>query len=374
MRATNFRGGSLPSGVWATLLLVLLSAGAPAADSVRTSARSVTEVAAGVYVIRHPDDPTGFPNGNTTVIVGEREVLVIDSCYLPSQARMDVEQIRKWTDKPVRYLVNTHWHGDHQMGNYVYWDAFPQLAIIAHVETRKQLEGYTSTFIGRYQKTTADVRQRLETGKAEDGKPLTEEARKELQKNLAGREQVLAEFKDFRMRVPNVAFDQELSLDLGGREVQLKFLGVGNTKGDAVAYLPKEKILITGDLLAHPVPYLGGGFPSELVKTLRRMERLDAQTIIPGHGDVLRGDYARTFLAQVLALVETVVAQVSVEVYKRGNSPRNLEAVREAVMKAVDVAGWRQKFAGDDKENRDFFDSFSMPGLVTAAYREAWGN
>jgi cyclase len=370
----NFRSRSSTVSVVTLFLLVLLSASAAAADSVNTHERSVTEVAAGVYVIRHPDDPTGFPNGNTTVIVGEREVLVVDSCYLPSQARQDVEQIRKWTNKPVRYLVNTHWHGDHQMGNYVYWDAFPSLAIIAHVETQKQIEGYTSTFMTRYLKTTADMKQRLETGKAEDGKPLTDEDRKKLQGTVAAREQVEAEFKGFTKRTPNVSFDQELNLDLGDREVQLKFLGRGNTKGDAIAYLPKEKILIAGDLLDHPVPYLGGGFPSELVKTLRRMQQLDAQTIIPGHGDVLRGDYARNYLAQVIDFVQTVVAQVSAEVYRRGNSFRNLEAVREAVMKAVDVAAWRQKFAGDDKENRDFFDSFSMPGLVTAAFREAWGN
>ncbi len=366
----NFRGRSLPS----LLLLVLLCASGAAADSVNTRERSVAEVAAGVYVIRHPDDPTGFPNGNTTVIVGEREALVIDSCYLPSEARKDVEQIRKWTDKPVRYLVNTHWHGDHAMGNYIYWDAFPQLSIIAHVETQKQIEGYVSTFMPRYLKTTADMRQRLATGKAEDGQPLTDEARKKLQETIAAREQVEAEFKGFVKRTPNLAFDQELNLDLGNREVQLKFLGRGNTKGDAIAYLPKEKILIAGDLLDHPVPYLGGGFPSELVRTLKRMEQLDAQTIIPGHGDLLRGGYARTYLAQVIDFVQTVVAQVSMEVYKRGNSPRNLEAVREAVMKTVDVAAWRQKFAGDDKDNREFFDGFSMPGLVTAAYREAWGN
>jgi cyclase len=373
VRVTRLSGSDLARRVL-TVLFVLTCAAPSAADSVNTRERGVTEVARGVYVIRHPDDPTGFPNGNTTVVVGEREVLVVDSCYLPSETRKDIEQIRRWTDRPVRYLVNTHWHGDHQMGNYLYAEAFPHLAVVAHVETRKQLEGYTSTFIGRYRQTTADVRRRLETGKAEDGKPLTEEARRELQKNLAGREQVLAEFKDFRMRVPDLAFSEELNIDLGGREVQIKFLGRGNTKGDAVVYLPKERILVAGDLLAHPVPYLGGGFPSELAETLRRMARLDAETIIPGHGEVLRGEYARNYLSQVTDFVEAVVAQVSAEVYRRGNSPRNLEAVREAVMKAVDVNAWRQKFAGDDKENRQFFDGFSMPGLVTAAYREAWGN
>lgn len=105
-----------------------------------------------------------------------------------------------------------------------------------------------------------------------------------------------------------------------------------------------------------------------------RWPRLDAQTIVPGRGGVLRGEYARDYLNQAPAFVETVVAQVSAEVYRRGKSPRNLEAVREALMKAVDVGAWGRKFAGDDKENRQFFDGFSMPGLVTAACREAWGN
>ena len=92
-------------------------------------------------------------------------------------------------------------------------------------------------------------------------------------------------------------------------------------------------------------------------------------------GSVLsRGVGALNYLRQVIDFVEAVVAQVSVEVYRRGNSPRNLEAVREAVMKGLDVDAWRRKFAGDDKENREFFDGFSMPGPVTAAFREAWGN
>jgi cyclase len=82
-------------------------------DSSLTKERTITEVSTGVYVIRHKDAPNGLPNGNTEVIIGDREVLVVDSCYLASEARQDIAQIRKWTDKPVRYLVNTHWHNDH---------------------------------------------------------------------------------------------------------------------------------------------------------------------------------------------------------------------------------------------------------------------
>jgi hypothetical protein len=102
----------------------------PPSDSVKTVAREVTRLAEGVYAIRHPDAPDTFPQGNTTVVIGEREVLVVDSCYLPSSAREDIAQIRQWTKKPVRYLVNTHWHFDHTMGNAAYVDAFPSLAIV----------------------------------------------------------------------------------------------------------------------------------------------------------------------------------------------------------------------------------------------------
>jgi glyoxylase-like metal-dependent hydrolase (beta-lactamase superfamily II) len=357
----------------AGLLLLLCPLLAAAADSVNTKERTVTRVAEGVYVIRHPDAPDGFPQGNTTVVIGEREVLVVDSCYLPSSAREDIEQIRRWTTRPVRYLVNTHWHYDHTMGNGVYAEAFPGLAIVAHEETRRQSAGYNPGWFERFPARANAFKQRLDSGKAPDGRPLTEVEKKELAAAMAGVAPVAEEFRKLADRAPNLSFERGLTVDLGGREVRVEHLGRGNTAGDAVVFLPKERILVAGDLLDHPVPYLGGGYPSQLVRTLREMARLDAEVIVPGHGDVLRGDYARSYLKQVTDFVETVTAQVSREVHRLGNGPQNLEAVREAVLKSVDVAGWRQKFAGDDADNRDFFDNFSLRGLVTAAYAEVWG-
>ncbi|HSK73466.1 MAG TPA: MBL fold metallo-hydrolase, partial [Pyrinomonadaceae bacterium] len=132
------------------LLLVLPNVSAIAADSVKTTARTVTKITEGVYVIRHKDAPDTFPQSNTTVIIGEREVLVVDSCYLPSSAKEDIAQIRQWTNKPVRYLVNTHWHYDHTMGNGVYWEPFPFLTIIAHTETAKQSVNYNPGWFERF--------------------------------------------------------------------------------------------------------------------------------------------------------------------------------------------------------------------------------
>jgi cyclase len=96
-----------------SLLTLFVNAVICVADTSLTKERTITAVSSGAYVIRHKDAPNGIPNGNTEVIIGDREVLVVDSCYLASEARQDIGQIRKWTNKPVRYLVNTHWHNDH---------------------------------------------------------------------------------------------------------------------------------------------------------------------------------------------------------------------------------------------------------------------
>jgi cyclase len=108
-------------------------------DSVNTTQRTTTKLAEGVYVIRHKDAPDTFPQGNTVVVIGENGVLVVDSCYLPSTAREDIAQIRQWTNKPVRYVLNTHWHQDHNYGNAAYAEAFPGVAIIAQTQTAKMM-------------------------------------------------------------------------------------------------------------------------------------------------------------------------------------------------------------------------------------------
>ncbi len=357
----------------ASVVLLSFCATTLYAQSVNTTERSVTKLVEGIYVIRHPEAPDDFPQGNTTVIIGDREVLVVDSCYLPSSAREDIAQIKQWTNKPVRYLFNTHWHNDHVHGNKAYMDAFPGLQIVAHIETQKQMDGFIPSNMVRFAEFNATQRQMLESGKEQDGKPLTEERKKAIAATLAGRERVWEEFKTFVYQSPTVTFDNEFTVNLGNREVQMKHLGRGNTAGDAIVYLPKEKILLAGDLLDYPVPYLGGGFPSELIQTLKGMAQLDAETLVPGHGDLLRNKFYRNYLNLVIDFVSAIVAQVRKEVYRLGNGSRNLDKVREGVEKALDLPAWRQKFAGDNNDNRVFFDSFSLIGVITAAYREAWG-
>ena len=86
---------------WAVVRLTMLAVACPVrADTVNTRERQVRQVAPGVYTIRHADPTDDFPDGNTTVVIGERAVLVVDTCYLPSSADADIALVRGWTDKP----------------------------------------------------------------------------------------------------------------------------------------------------------------------------------------------------------------------------------------------------------------------------------
>ena len=138
------------------LSALLLAAGPATADTFASKERVGTPLAPAVFAIRHKDATPDWPSGNTLVVIGEREVLVVDSCVLPSAAREDIAQIRQWTDKPVRWLVNTHWHIDHNAGNRAYLDAFPGLAIVAQRATKAMMDEYNqgvpARFVAAYRK------------------------------------------------------------------------------------------------------------------------------------------------------------------------------------------------------------------------------
>src|SRR5262245_4130139 len=92
------------------------------------------------YVILHDDATDEWPHGNTGVIIGKSGVFVIDSCYLPSRAKADIALIRRVTPLPVRFLMTTHWHFDHNNGAVAYRDAFPGVTLIAERNTARWIE------------------------------------------------------------------------------------------------------------------------------------------------------------------------------------------------------------------------------------------
>jgi cyclase len=317
-------------------------------------------VAPGVYVALQPFADR-FNDSNSTIIILDDSVAVVDTQTTLTATRGILEQIRKLTDKPVRWVINTHWHGDHVQGNQVYREAFPSVQFVAQVKTREdmaqqataELKDQVANLPGQIEKN----RQMLASGHDSGGESLTEQQRSLLEMRVSTFSRQLPDLRQTHIVLPDVTFDSSLSLHSGNREVRLTHY-TGHTRGDVAVFLPAEKILITGDLV-DDMPYTGDGSPAGLVKTLHELDRLDFDLIIPGHGGIERG---HEHLHQVTGLLESIVSQVQDGV-RSGLSLADTK-------KKVNVDGFRAPLTGGEEHAMRAFDGF-VPVAIERAYLEA---
>jgi glyoxylase-like metal-dependent hydrolase (beta-lactamase superfamily II) len=238
------------------------------------------EVAKGIYLFVSPPYGDVGLDGNAIAIVGDSAVLVFDTNGTPASAANVLAEIRKITAAPVRYVVNSHWHWDHWYGTEAYSAAFPGVKIIAHEKTTTLMAGPAIEFNrpGLEQQLPAYVGM-LEKRAATDpnARPLAEEARFFLDQKTRA-----------HLVLPNTTFADRLDLDLGGRRVQVLHHDRAITPGDAFLYLAAERIIVTGDLLVNPIPFGLSSYPTGWLRTLERLDALDAAVLVPGHGEPLR--------------------------------------------------------------------------------------
>ncbi|MBX7152412.1 MBL fold metallo-hydrolase [bacterium] len=324
------------------------------------SERTATKLADGIYEIEHG----GQGGGNTTVIIGERQVFVVDAGFLPSAASEDITQIRKWTDKPVSFLLNTHFHNDHNFGNRVYMNAFPALTIIAHTETKKDMDRFGPGSAARIEKYVQRLKQMLDSGKTSDGTSLTADDIKEVKNEWTRSNNELNELKSIKFQSATLMFQHDFTIDLGNREVQVKFLGRGNTAGDAVVYLPKEKIVVTGDLVVYPIPFMYDGYPNEWIETLENLIQLDAGTIVPGHGPIM---HDKEFIRLIRDIQKSAVDQMN---DKLSQSLPAMFQTLDKVKDSIDLSSFRQRFTRGDKELDASFDEM-VNRLIKIVFHEA---
>jgi glyoxylase-like metal-dependent hydrolase (beta-lactamase superfamily II) len=316
------------------------------------------KLAEGIVGFIPPENNTAFVSGNSVAIIGDDGVLVVDSGHAPTTTERIISEIKHMTDKPVRFLVNTHWHPDHNAGNGLYKESFPGLQIVSTTATRDAIENVLPK--KEVSPEMADiVRKMLKDGNY-NGKPIDEETRKYYETSLPQLEAFVPELKKANHALPTLTFDSRLTIYLGKREVQVMFLGRGNTAGDAVIYVPDSKVLMTGDLVVYPVPYPFGSFFGEWIETMRKLEAIDATVIVPGHGPVM---HDKKYIALNIELLEATQAQAA-DALKRGLT------VDQAI-KAADFSALRKQFVGDNPERAFGFDQGYVPTAITRAYREA---
>jgi cyclase len=324
--------------------------------SAPTPSFDIVKVADGVYAAIGKNGVFG----NGAFIVGQEGVLVVDTQARPSWAGDLIAEIRKITDKPVRYVVNTHWHGDHVQGNQAYLAEFGGgVEFISQNNTREDMiargipqlqQQVTSTIpsgIVQMDKQLAD-------GKDAQGNPLTDASRAQLQAQLKTQKDALAAYKDLTIVPSTITYETSMVLHLADREIDLLHWGLAHTRGDTIVYLPKEKVVITGDLLTNGIPVMRTAYPVEWVATLDAIDKLDWTAAIPGHGNVQQG---KSQIESLLAYMKDLVAAVKVSVGK-GQSMEQAET-------SVDLSKYKSAFPN--------FDSGGNRSAVDRAWTEISG-
>ena len=231
------------------------------------------ELAPGVYALL----ANQVPKDNNGLVVGERAALAVDAGINGAIARQIQALAQRLTDRPLRYLANTTYHGDHTFGN----EAFPrEVTILSSALNRASMLDL--------------AREKRIRGR-------------NLRGNLAALDEVL------EWRLPDIVFDTYLQVDLGGRIVELWHFGPGNAPGDTIVYVPDARVAWTGNFLprAGIAPMLLEGGPDPYIETLLAMQRtLDRNTtIVPGHGPLGEAGPAITWLVDYLGDVSASVRQ-----------------------------------------------------------------
>ncbi len=264
------------------------------------------KVADGVYAAVAA--PTYKVNCNAAVILTDDGVIVVDSHSKPSAARAVYTEIQGITKKPVRKIINTHFHWDHWQGNEVYANANAGVEVVASQRTRDNLTKPDAGVGGVpfIEKQLASLPGEIEKLKNDILKASDAATKAKMENNLQQAEAYLQELKQLKPSLPTRTITATMPLKEAGREIQLHVLGRAHTDGDLFIYMPKEKVVATGDALIDWMPFLNDGYPEEWVQTLSALDKLDFTHIIGGHGDVMPKAHLTFFRGYLVDLIAAV--------------------------------------------------------------------
>jgi len=247
--------------------------------------------------------------GNSSVIVNDNDVTIVDDHVSPAAAWVLLDEVKGITNKPVRTVINTHFHFDHAHGNQIFDTT---VDVIGHEFTRAMLLG-GSTEMPLYKNYLAGLPRQVEDLRKRIAEESDATKKGGLQTQLQAAENNIASQAELKPTPPNITLRTQMTLYRGDREIQIRFLGRAHTAGDVVVYLPKEKVVITGDMLTTGLSNMSDAFVNEWSTTLDELKKLDFDTVLPGHGDAFTDkakiDYFQAYLRDVWSQVSRLKQQ-----------------------------------------------------------------
>jgi glyoxylase-like metal-dependent hydrolase (beta-lactamase superfamily II) len=327
----------------------------------------VEQLAAGVHLLTQGNEFHVQPRGNVGVIEQRAGVVLVDSGGSPAAGEEVIAFIRSRTTKPVAWIVLTHWHGDHVLGVSRLLEEWPKARVISMKQTREMLAdpasdrfmpGDDAASNAKFRENVAGgveflKRQSEDTNLPEPVRAGYSQASRELAQ--FGREMLTAR-RVVPRPFPGILLpDDEIP-------IEVRFLGRANTEGDAVAWLPKQRVVMTGDIVVAPIPYGFNTYPTEWVATLKQILALNFTVLAPGHGSAMRDT---RYVERLIHMLTDVRTQVDLLTHTKIDAAGAAERVNQ------DAA--REGLIGNDPWLEIWFKNYWHIPIVSSALREARG-
>jgi glyoxylase-like metal-dependent hydrolase (beta-lactamase superfamily II) len=326
------------------------------------------EAAPGVHYMRQPIPNFAGVVGNVTIIEQDDGVVLVDTGSAYGGGARVVEAVRSITPKPVSAVILTHWHNDHPLGIPAIVETWPEVSIISTEATFENLRAgrtnaplandpdYDALRLSIYNDYIA-LFQALSTD------PDLSPAEREGWARAVNTQLIrIDDQPGTHLVLPNRTFTDRLALDDPVVPVEALFLGRANTDGDLVVWLPRQRILVAGDIVVAPTPYMFNVFPSENVATIERIRDYDFDLLIPGHGEAQR---SKAYLDLLIDFIRAVQREVG-PLVEQG-------LTLEEVTARVRPEEFADAFVGDDPWLRYWHVDYSLTPLVESVYNESRG-
>jgi len=283
-------------------------------------------------------DAPGTPGINATswVFINDADVLVTDSEGSPASAQSLLAGIASVTSKPVRYLVDTHFHIDHAYGS----SALPSsVQIIGSDFTRRMLVGPEARQGVTFKNFTDPIPGRIENLRKQMAAEADPQKKATLEGQVASQEATLKVYSgNFPLQPPNVTVKDTMSVWSGNKEFQIMWIGRAHTAGDLVVYVPSERAAASGDILFKAmVGWQGDAFPNDHPATLDALKKIDIDLLLPGHGDHIQGK----------ANIETAIANMQGylrEEWRQAADAKKQGASADDALKKMDLSKFRDAY------------------------------
>lgn len=321
-----------------------------------------------VHLLATPDDWYAAAIGNVILIEQSDGFVVVDSGTSAGNGRAVVRYAKSLANKPIKAVMVTHWHNDHPQGISAIRDAFPKVRIIATRGTEAGMLGPESYDVGYRPDAKFDQASLKLLQSSQDNyrklldDPATPSDRKErIRKALIQFDEMKKDFVGTYIVPPTETFERELVIDDRDVPVRMRFLGRANTEGDAIAWLPRQKIVASGDIVVSPWPFGFGSYSGDWIETLGKIKALGFTTLIPGHG-APQNDVS--YLDKLIAAMSDLRAQI----FPLAKAGMSLDDVKKKADFSKSIA-----LFGDTPRDKANLQSLFFDPMIGSVYKEALG-